>query len=162
MEIKSTTNNWPFMSWKLHQPWWKWFLGHEWCFLRRFLQKQDIKKTIVAVNRKNRRWRKNIIAWIGFLWDEHQKIFKQNENNAMIEQKTEVKAVFMRWKTFYTWWMQFSCHVLRFHHGENAFMNFCLYIIWKKNPRIIWTQKKLYFIEKYSFFHLSYYSFYTT
>ncbi len=132
MEIKSTTNNWAIRSWKLHPPWWKCFERNKWCFIRRLLQKLSMKRTIAAVNRKNWRWRKKTLQSIDFLWYKPQKVLKQKEENGMNEQKIVVKAIFMGWKTFYTPWMQFSWHVRPFHRGENAFMNYCLYMWWDK------------------------------
>ena len=52
-------------------------------FLRRLFQQYAVKRTIIAVNQKNRRWWENYTMRICFLSREQLKILEQKVNNAI-------------------------------------------------------------------------------
>lgn len=109
------------MRWKLQTPWWKCLEQIKWCFVCHLLKKYAVKRVIVVVNEKNKRWRNNSTAWIGILCRERQKTEEQKENSNMNEWFSGVKWNYICWLSKTPWCLQFSWHTLAFYHGENVF-----------------------------------------
>lgn len=122
MEIKSTANNWAFMPWKLHSPWWKCFEDNKWYFSCHLLQKtadeksnssresnkREMEEEFYCVNSYFMKCTPKKIETTGGSWPECEKNSGKSSFYQMKNNLQAVDTIFITYPSFLPRWKWFQ------------------------------------------------------